>query len=117
MTMKQKKAKIPDWLVGQFRIALAGEIYPQIRAIAIRYVENDDRKLLIRYYLDRNPMEFDYESIEMVSTELDSITPINYWNRIELECVFSKKLKKDLDPLDGFVYSRREYDMQDNPSP
>ena len=36
---------LPDWLISCFCVALLGEIYPQIRAIAVSYSE--DKELLL----------------------------------------------------------------------
>jgi hypothetical protein len=104
---------LPDWLISCFRVALLGEIYPQIRAIAISY--SKDKELMLRYYLDRNPTEFDNESIEVVATNLDATIPAGSLTKLDVECVYSTKSLRDIDPLDGFVYSRREYDMEENP--
>lgn len=101
---------LPDWLIVCFRVALLGEIYPQIRAIAVRYSES--KVLLIRFYLDRHPTEFDKESIEVVATNLDATAPSDLLSKIDLECLLSEELLKDVDSLDGFVYARREYDNE-----
>lgn len=63
--------QLPDWLVACFRIALLGEIYPNIRAIAVKY--RGDSTLLIRYYLDRQPTDFDFERINSVAVSLDAL--------------------------------------------
>jgi len=102
------KNKLPDWIISCFRTALLGEIYPSIRGIAVKYVKN--KKLLIRYYLDREPLDFDYESIEVVATNLDSTISSDSVIDIELECVYSNKALNCLESLDGFIYARREYD-------
>jgi len=102
--------KLQDWIVSCFRVALLGEIYPSIRSIAVRYKNNKD--LIIRYYLDREPTDFDYESIEVVATNLDSTSPSGLVKKLETECVFSDKEINSLDALDGFVYARREYDLE-----
>lgn len=60
---------IPEWLIICVWRALLGEIYPNIRAIALKYSESS-HNLLIRYYLDREPNEDDYESISSVETEI-----------------------------------------------
>lgn len=52
--------------------ALVGEIYPQIDLIGIRWVE-EKAEFSLRFYVDREPEEYDYESIGMVSTEFFSI--------------------------------------------
>jgi hypothetical protein len=99
--------KLPSWLIVGMCHALLGEIYPEIRAIALAYSE-DSGNLLIRYYLDRIPLEIDHESLEIVATNLDA----GYGgliNRIDIECVFFNDLLRDIDALDGIVYARREY--------
>nr|WP_314494213.1 colicin [uncultured Pseudomonas sp.] len=100
---------LPDWLVACFRIALLGEIYSNIRAIAVGY--HNGGSVLIRYYLDRQPTDFDLESLEVVATNLDALGgKKKKIEKIDIQCVFSKEAKKDLDPISGFVYSRREYE-------
>ena len=88
--------------------ALVSEIYPEIRAIAIKFSES--RELLLRYYLDREPTEFDYDSIDMVMSEIlantSSASDITYH---KTECIFAEKHMQELDRLDLFVYARREY--------
>ena len=92
------------WVFG----ALVTEIYPEIRAIAIRFSETNE--LLLRYYLDREPIEFDYDSIDMVMSEIlantSSAKDITHY---EIECIFTEEDMKELDRLDLFVYARREY--------
>jgi len=97
--------KIPDWLWACLRIAFLGEIYTNIRAIAISY---DNKIIGLRYYLDREVLDYDYESLEVVSTNLDSIIPISL-EGLDIECFFTEELIKDVNPLDGFFYVRREY--------
>lgn len=89
------------------QIALLGEIYPAIRAIAFAY--NSAKLLKVRFYLDREPNEDDYESVSSVMSEL-----IASFNNIEIsevieECFYSTTSISELDSLDGLVYSRREY--------
>ncbi len=100
---------LPDWLVAYFRIALLGEIYPQVRGVAVSY--NESKELLIRYYLDRVPTYFDEESIEVVATNLDAVVPKGKIVKMHLECIFSVELQRDFDVLSGLIYARREYDL------
>ncbi len=87
--------------------ALIGEVYPEIRAIALRF--DSDRRLLVRYYLDREPIEDDYEAISLVCTNIDAYTSHKgEFSAFDDEVVYSTALFRDLDPLDGFVYARRE---------
>ena len=91
--------------------ALVTEIYPEIRAIAIKFSETNE--LLLRYYLDREPTEFDYDSIDMVMSEIlantSSADDITYH---QVECIFTEEDMKKLDRLDLFVYARREYALE-----
>lgn len=101
--------KLPDWLVACFRIALLGEIYSNIRAIAVGY--HDSGFVLIRYYIDRQPAAFDLESLEVVATNLDALGGKGQAiNKIDIQCVHAEGAKRDLDPISGFVYSRREHE-------
>lgn len=101
-------AKLPDWLIACFRIALLGEIYPNIRAIAVGY--HEDGLVLIRYYLDRQPIDYDFESIEVVATNLDALGGgKQVINKIDVQCVYADGYKRELEALSGFIYSRREY--------
>lgn len=73
-------------ILSALKTALMGEIYPSIRAV----VYHDDpkrRNFLLRYYLDREPLERDYESVGVVMTEF--ISQFKYsirlvWNVITL---------------------------------
>lgn len=104
---------LPDWLRLWFQDALITEIYPQIRVIAVSISET--RKLTVRYYLDREPTDFDFDSLNMVVSEVLSKTTCDE-EIIEVveECLFSNQAIADIDPLDGIVYARREYEMQDS---
>ncbi|MHA6848862.1 colicin [Ralstonia syzygii] len=99
---------LPEWLVLSVWRALLGEIYPAIRAIAISF--SSSRELTIRYYLDREPTQYDLESIDVLLTNILAGAPEG--QRIEAafdECIRSESRLKDLDVLDGLVYARREY--------
>lgn len=98
---------LPDRLIILIWKALLGEIYPSIRAIAIGYTS--DRKLTIRYYLDREPTDYDYESISNVKTKILAHTlSIDDFTSIAEEAFFSDKRFGDLDRLNQFIYARDE---------
>lgn len=99
--------KLPDWLISKICLALLGEIYQNIRAIAVQY---DNKDLVIKYYLDRIPEDFDYESIEVVATHLDSMLPTELVHKLDVECVKFEGNISQMPSLNGFVYARREYD-------
>jgi hypothetical protein len=98
---------IPNEILLSFQRSLLGEVYPQIRAIAVSFEENS--KLLIRYYLDREPTDYDIESIEVLADNVLSDLEPNVVSSIQQECIYSNALIKNLDPLLRFVYVRREY--------
>lgn len=103
---------LPDWLRLWIQDSLIGEIYPAIRAIAVRFSE--ERALTLRYYLDREPQEGDRESVAMVMTEILANTSSNDEIReVHEECVCSDVLLKDIDMLDGLVFARREYETDE----
>ncbi len=103
------KRRLPDWLRLWFQSALVGEIYPAIRAIAVGFSES--RVLTTRFYFDREPTEDDRENMSCVLAVIFSNTSSNdeITESIE-EFVFSDLPLSRLDPLDAFVYARREYD-------
>lgn len=102
------KRVLPDWIVLSVWRALLGEIYPSIRAIAVAF--SDDQVLVIRYYLDRVPTEMDYESMEVVATNVSASTGTISIKRVDLDCQYSTIPIGQLDGLDGYVYCRREYE-------
>lgn len=87
--------------------ALLGEIYPSIRAIVYEY-NLKNKSFLIRYYLDREPIEEDYESVSEVMTEFISQFKHSEFDKLKEECIYSNLVISELDPLNGFVYSRNE---------
>lgn len=100
--------KLPNWLILWVWQALIGEIYPEIRAIALRF--DSGKNLLIRYYIDREPTENDFESIECVMTNILAHTSSNNdIKSIQDEVIFSVEKMSDLNILDGLVYARREF--------
>ncbi len=107
--------KLPDLLLNRLRRALLGEIYPQIRLIAVKFTQS--KELLIRYYLDREVTAFDEESIEIVTFEFSCLADETEVTAINTECVFDNRTRKDEDLLDMVIYARRDYDMEDNPVP
>lgn len=97
----------PDWLRLWFQSALISEIYSEIRAVAVGL--SDDGELTVRYYLDREPTDFDYENVESVVSEILSNTSSdNEIKSVVEECHFSNKGMSDIDRLGGFVFARRE---------
>jgi hypothetical protein len=103
------KKPLPDWLVLLVWRSLLGEIYPSIRAIAIGF--DEDHCLLIRYYLDREPIEMDHESLDVLASNVDAGIGQQSIATIEIDCQFSSAAFGAMDVLDGFIYCRREYDL------
>ncbi|WP_077415270.1 hypothetical protein [Chryseobacterium sp. JV274] len=91
-----------DVLISMQR-ALWGMIYPEIRAIAVGY--NGIEKLKVIYYLDREPIEDDYENISEVTAEVSS--DINF-KEVEELCTYTNEPFSKLDNLVSWVYIRKE---------
>lgn len=108
---------IPLWLRQDFwSVLTAGEIYPQIRAIAVRY-DKVNGYVCARFYFDRTPTEFDFDSVDIILTLLAAKYPEGHEvKKITEECVLSIDPIKDPEALGGFVYTRREYEVFDNPN-
>ncbi len=101
------KIDLPSWLILWIWQALLGEVYPNIRAIAVSFSES--KCLQIRYYLDRDPIDFDRESLACVVTTIPSNASSNDEIRsVKEECEHSTLPLPQLDSLDGLVYARRE---------
>lgn len=88
--------------------SLLGEVYQELRAVVFRY-SYEHRHFVIRYYLDREPNEDDYESVGNVVAEFISNFKHSNFERIEEECVYTKDSISELDIMDGMVYCRKEY--------
>ena len=82
--------------------AILGEIYVEIRAIAIGF---DSKKLTVICYLDRIPIEDDYENLSNIVGQI--VADIDF-ETVEEKCVFSQDLLSKLDSLDSFIYARKE---------
>jgi len=101
--------KIEDWLIICVWRALLGEIYPSLRAIAISL--HAEKTLLIRAYLDREPIDADTENLEIIATNITASVGADRIANIELECIYSDEPVGKLDSLDGIIYARREYNI------
>ena len=100
--------KIPVWLFYWVSNSLLGEIYPAIRGIAVSW--NDEKKsLILRYYLDREPIDEDVENINVVIANILANTTSNDdIKEIKDELIYTTDMIKDLDSLSGFLYLRME---------
>ncbi|WP_443946651.1 hypothetical protein ACJVDH_05985 [Pedobacter sp. AW1-32] len=82
--------------------ALLGEIYREIRAVSF---DNDGlKKLKLIYYLDRKPVDTDYESLSSVSAEV--LADVKF-KEIEEVCKFIETPLSDL-KNENLVYLRKE---------
>ena len=78
-----------------------------MRAVALGFDEN--RVLTVRYYLDREPTDYDYESLSNMVDSIFDFTSSNHDIRsVNEEVIYSTARMADLDGLDGLVYARRE---------
>ncbi len=83
--------------------ALWGMIYPSIRAIAVGFEGLE--KLKIIYYLDREPVDDDYENISEVTSEV--CADIEF-KEVEELCIYTQEPTSKLDNLTSWVYIRKE---------
>lgn len=102
----EENSKLPDWLRVCLSRALLGGIYPEIRAVAVSL--SKDKVMTIRYYLDRHPIDDDFENIEILETEISSMTGRDEISESKLECVYSDSPLGKIDTLGGLVYARQE---------
>ena len=101
--MKNKAQQLLDVRLSTQR-ALWGMIYPEIRAIAVGLPNTTKLKVIV--YLDRDPVETDYENIKEVTGEIAADIP--ELNEFEEVCLFSQESINKLDNLDYWVYIRKE---------
>jgi len=87
--------------------ALLGEIYSSIRAIVFKY-EANNHYFLLRYYLDREPNDDDFENVEIVITEFISNFKFTDFDKTKGECKYTTLPLSNLDVMDGIVYCRKE---------
>ncbi|MCP3660100.1 MAG: colicin [Bacteroidetes bacterium] len=109
--MKQEFNSILDIKLS-LQIALLGEVYPALRMVVFKF-DKENKLFLLRYYLDREPREADYENISIVSAEATSLFEITIFEILKEECIYSDKPHGKLDPLDGVVYARKEYELEE----
>ena len=106
--MNKSREELPLKIYSWIASSLLTEIYPEIRLIASKFTEKNE--LLLRYYLDREPIEYDYDSIEMVMDEITANTSCKEdITKIVTECIYSTVSHNELDILDECLYARREY--------
>jgi len=87
--------------------ALLGEIYGSIRAIVFEY-KPDKKYFKLRYYLDREPTEDDFENAAVTTTEFISTFKFSEFDTIEEECIYTNVPLSKIEALDGAVYLRKE---------
>jgi len=91
--------------------AFLGEIYPNIRAIVFDY-DQTNQVFTLRYYLDRDPTQEDFDSIDAVVKKFLSYFPEGFFITVRKDCVYSNKImaffsKEEI--MECFVYARQEY--------
>ena len=98
-----ENTEIRNLLLVSIQRALLGMIYPSIRAIAAGF--DGLEKLRVIYYLDREPIEKDYENLNTVTGEI--CADIDF-NKVEENCIYTTQPLSKLDSLDFWVYMREE---------
>ena len=92
---------------SSLQIALLGMIYPKVRAIVFSY-SHPRKSFCLRFYFDSEPSEEDFEVVNEVVTEFISNFKFSEFEIINGECEYSSQPLEIIDPLDGFVYARKE---------
>ena len=87
--------------------ALLGAIYPEIRAITFFY-NPKIKSFRLRYYMDREPLENDFENVDSVLTEFIATFNFSAFSTAESECVYSLAPIAQLDIMEGMVFCRKE---------
>lgn len=83
--------------------ALVGSVYKNLFAVSLEW--NEDRHLHIRFYLDRDPKEFDRDEIDSFCTEvLSNYSSNNDIKSVECEVIQSKQRSSD---DEEFIFKRR----------
>jgi hypothetical protein len=80
------KPNLPDWLILAMWRAVLGEIYPAIRAITVNLSEG--KELRIKYFLDRPPEDYDFNSIDIVAFNFAAMG-LPEIEKITTECTYS----------------------------
>lgn len=88
--------------------SLLGEIYEKIRAVVFKY-DPTCRHFIIRYYLDTEPDQDDFDSVGVVAAEFLSNFKFSDFDKVDEECIYTNLAISDLDLMDGLVYYRKEY--------
>ena len=83
--------------------AMLGMIYPSIRAIVVDFIELQE--LIIIIYLDREPIEFDFENLSDMSGEV--LSDMEFL-KVEELCIYSKEPFSNLNDKGIWVYMRKE---------
>lgn len=88
------------------RIPLLGAITKEVRAVAIKW-DDENKYILLRYYFSSLPSEDDRDMVSDALGEIES----HYWSEIErseYECIYSLAPVRELDPLDGWLFLKKE---------
>jgi hypothetical protein len=101
MTIKNEDIRLA------LQTSLLGEIYHNIRAIVF-YYNPTEKKFLLRYYMDQEPSEEDFENADIVLTEFMSHFAFSEFDVVESECVYTTLPISAIDVMDGLVFCRKE---------
>lgn len=94
----------PEWLRAGMNRAMLGMIDCHVRLITAQFDEYH-QKIIVRYFLDREPTENDNDDIEIMMTEV--LSGYGLYN-FDYECIYSKHSSLELNQLHGAVFRRKE---------
>jgi hypothetical protein len=96
--------------------ALIGEVYPEIRYIGLKCL--DQKSIIIRFYFDRDVIEKDYQCATLVADKL-AVAVLNEQHIktvIQVECQFTNLSIGEISSLDinlVSLYARREWALEE----
>lgn len=98
-----EKIGIRTKLLLSIQRALIGMIYPSIRAIAVEFLRLEELKVIV--YLDREPIESDYDNLSDITGEI--LADMEFKKAEEI-CLYSKATKLELNDEAIWVYMKKE---------
>lgn len=102
MSLSEYQKQFKKYMLSVQR-ALLGNIIPNIRAVTVAW--ENDKLIHIRFILDRQPTDFDYDLLHFTTGEVIADFP---YLELKEECIFSDAPYLELPYLDAVAYLRYE---------
>ncbi|QNT77391.1 hypothetical protein [Entomobacter blattae] len=106
--MKEFIPELPEEVLRACVDGLLGEIYPNIRAISAGLTR--DNVFILHYYLDREPTDYDRDSIDAVVNEILIYLPTEgVIEKVSTHVFYENGSYENMSRMSGFLYARRQY--------